>query len=137
VGDETRIAGFDNGISLASFDRGPQVRPGENLRVALTWTVESAPRRDYHVFVHLLDGSGAVWATGDDAPRQGSYPTFWWDVGEVIEDAYTIALGSDVPPGRYWVQAGWYDGGGRVPAFGPDGGRLPGDAVDLGVVEVR
>jgi hypothetical protein len=137
VDDEARIAGFDNGISLANFDRSVQVRPGESLRVALTWTVESAPRRDYHVFVHLIDGSGTVWATGDDAPRHGSYPTSWWEAGEVIEDEYTISLDVDIPPGRYRVQAGWYDGSGRVPAFGSDGGRLPGEAVDLGVVEVR
>jgi hypothetical protein len=130
-------AHFGHGISLASYDRGLQVRPGEKLRVVLTWAVESSPRRDYRVFVHLVDGQGQVWATGDDAPRRGSYPTSWWESGEVIVDEYTLPLGADVPTGRYRVQVGWYDAGGRVPAFGTDGTRLPGEAVDLGTVEVR
>ena len=137
VDDDAPLARFDHGVSLVDYDRGVQVRPGEKLRVALTWTVESAPRRDYHVFVHLVDVLGHVWATGDDAPRQGAYPTSWWEAGEVIVDEYTVPLDADVPPGRYRVQVGWYDGGGRVPAFGMDGARLPGEAVDLGTVEVR
>jgi hypothetical protein len=130
-------ARFDHGVSLVQYDRGGQVRPGEKLRVALTWTVESAPKRDYHVFVHLVDGSGQVWATGDDAPRGGAYPTSWWESGEVVLDEYAVPLGTDVPPGRYRVQVGWYDGRGRVPAYGADGARLPGEALDLGTVEVR
>jgi hypothetical protein len=135
-GDEP-LAHFDHGVSLVSHDRDLQVRPGEKLRVALTWTVADAPRRDYHVFVHLVDGADHVWATGDDAPRRGAYPTSWWEAGEVIADEYAVPLGSEVPPGRYRVQVGWYDSGGRVPAFGVDGARLAGEAVDLGTVEVR
>jgi hypothetical protein len=135
--DNTRLARFGHGVSLAGYDQDDQVRPGEELRVALTWTVESAPRRDYHVFVHLVDASGQVWATGDDAPRQGAYPTSWWEAGEVILDEYTIPLAADVPPGRYRVQVGWYDAGGRVSAVGTDGTRLPGEAVALGTAEVR
>jgi hypothetical protein len=137
VSDNARLAHFGHGISLASYDRDDQVRPGEELRVALIWTVESPPRRDYHVFVHLVDDLGQVWATGDDAPRQGAYPTSWWEADEVILDEYTIPLGADVPPGRYRVQVGWYDAGGRVPAVGADETRLPGEAVDLGTAEVR
>jgi hypothetical protein len=137
VGNNARLARFDHGVSLVSYDRGVQVRPGEKLRVALTWAVESAPKRDYHVFVHLIDELEHVWATGDDAPRQGSYPTSWWEPSEVIVDEYAMPLGTDVPAGRYRVQIGWYDAGGRVPAFGEDGARLPGEAFDLGTVEVR
>jgi len=137
VGDKTRLAHFDHGVSLAGYHRDDQVRPGEELRVGLTWTVESAPQRDYHVFVHLVDSQGQVWATGDDAPRRGAYPTSWWEEGEVILDEYSIELGADVPPGRYRVQVGWYDAGGRVPAVGADGSRLPGEAVGLGTAEVR
>jgi hypothetical protein len=105
--------------------------------VTLTWSVESPPRRDYHVFVHLVDDLGKVWAGGDDAPRQGTYPTSWWEPGEVIADEYAVSIDVDVPTGSYQVQVGWYDAGGRVPAYGKEGARLPGEAVVLGPVEVR
>jgi hypothetical protein len=137
VRDDARLARFEHGVSLARYDRGQQVRPGETLHVALTWSVDSAPQRDYHVFVHLVDGAGQVCADGDDAPRHGAYPTSWWEAGEVIEDEYAITLGPEVQPGRYRVETGWYDSGGRVPGYGVDEIRLPGEAVDLGTVEVR
>lgn len=137
VDADVPVARFEHGVYLASHHRGVQVRPGEKLRVALTWSVESAPQRDYQVFVHLVDDAGEIWAAGDDAPRQGSYPTSWWASGEVIADEYALSLDTDVPPGRHRVLVGWYDAGGRVPAFGSDGTRLTGDALDLGPVEVR
>jgi hypothetical protein len=131
------LARFDHGVSLVHGDWGVQVRPGEELCVTLTWSVESPPRRDYHVFVHLVDDLGKVWAGGDDAPRQGTYPTSWWEPGEVIADEYAVSIDVDVPTGSYQVQVGWYDAGGRVPAYGKEGARLPGEAVVLGPVEVR
>jgi len=137
VGAGAPLARFEHGVVLENYEQGAQVRPGEKLRVDLVWSVESAPRRDYQVFVHLVDELGQVWAAGDDAPRQGSYPTSWWEAGEVIADAYAVLIGADVPPGHYRTQIGWYDAGGRVLAFGGDGARLPGEAVDLGTVEVR
>jgi 4-amino-4-deoxy-L-arabinose transferase-like glycosyltransferase len=131
------LARFGHGVALADCDLDYDVQPGSNLRVALTWTVEEAPRRDYQVFVHLVDGQGRAWAMGDGAPRRGIYPTFWWEVGEVIVDEHLLPLGQDVPTGQYQVLVGWYDGSGRVPAFGLDGALLAGEAVSLGPVEVH
>jgi hypothetical protein len=110
--------------------------------VTLTWTVQARPRRDYTVFVHLVDGQGEVWGYGDSAPRQGNYPTWWWDVDEVIVDEHGLVVTPNAPPGQYVVVAGLYGGDGRVPAYGiharhSDGARLPNDAVALGTVEVR
>jgi 4-amino-4-deoxy-L-arabinose transferase-like glycosyltransferase len=136
------VARLGPGISLAAYAHGGQARAGETLPVTLTWTVQARPRRDYTVFVHLVDGQGEVWGYGDSAPRQGNYPTWWWDVDEVIVDEHGLVVTPNAPPGQYVVVAGLYGGDGRVPAYGidarhSDGARLPNDAVALGTVEVR
>ena len=114
----------------------PDMRPGEALSVTLTWTVQDQPGRDYAVFVHLADDQSQVWGYGDSAPRQGNYPTWWWEPGEVVVDEHILVPALDTPPGRYRVSVGLYDQSGRVPVYGVDGSRAPDDAVDLGQVEV-
>lgn len=130
-------ARFDAGVSLASYEHDERLGAGETLPVTLTWSVQARPRRDYIVFVHLQDEQGKTWGYGDGAPRRGNYPTWWWDVGEVILDVHELAVVPDAPPGRYVVVAGLYDGDGRVPAYRAGGERWPNDAVTLGAVEVR
>ena len=136
------IAHFDAGgvpgsVTLATCERREAVRPGEVLPVALTWTVQASPKRDYAVFLHLEDDAGKVYGYGDGAPRGGNYPIWAWEEGEVIADDRMLAVAADAPPGHYRIVVGLYDGSGRVTAYGADGARLPGDAVDLGMVEVR
>ena len=131
------VATFEAGISLAAYDHGGQVGAGEALPVTLTWSVRSRPGRDYAAFLHLQDVQGRIWGYGDGAPRQGNYPTWWWEAGEVIVDERALRVAPDAPPGRYTVVAGLYGADGRVPARGRDGVRLPGDAVVLGAVEVQ
>jgi hypothetical protein len=131
------LARFEPGMSLAAYAHGAQVQAGEALPVTLTWTVQSRPKRDYVVFVHLVDEQGAIWGYGDGAPRQGNYPTGWWDANEVIVDAHELVVSSEASPGRYTIVTGFYGPAGRVRAVGVDGARLPADAVTLGTVEVR
>jgi hypothetical protein len=131
------VAHFETGISLAAYDHGGHAAAGEMLPVTLTWSAQSRPRRDYTVFAHLQDGQGKTWGYGDGAPRQGNYPTWWWEAGEVVVDVHTLAVAPDAPPGQYNVVVGLYGADGRVPARGPNGARLPGDAVVLDAVEVK
>ena len=125
------------GITLAACAHQGQARAGETAPVTLTWTVQSRPRRDYTVFVHLVDEQGELRGYGDGAPRQGNYPTWWWEVDEVIVDEHGLAIAPGAPPGRYEVVVGLYGADGRVPAYDDAGARLPGDAVTCGRVEVR
>jgi hypothetical protein len=131
------LARFDCGVSLVTSDHQAATPLGEMLPVTLTWTVQSAPGRDYTVFLHLEDGAGKVWGYGDGAPRGGNYPTWAWEPGEVVTDERGVAVATDVPPGHYHLRAGLYDERGRVPAYDASGARLPDDAVDLGMVEVK
>jgi hypothetical protein len=131
------VARFEPGISLAAQGQDRQARPGETFPVALTWTVQARPKRDYTVFVHLESGQGEVWGYGDGAPRQGNYPTSWWNVNEVIVEERGVSIAPDTPPGLYHVVVGLFGADGRVSAYDAAGVRWPGDAVTLGVVEVR
>ena len=125
------------GIVLASADWEASVRAGEELRVRLVWSVDTPPRRDYAVFVHLVDDAGAVRGYGDGPPRGGLYPTWAWAQGEVVEEERVVQVDATTPPGAYRLLVGLYDDSGRVPAYRPDGTRWMHDAVDLGTAEVR
>lgn len=131
------VARFERGVSLAGYDHGGEVRAGEALPVLLTWSVQDRPGSDYTVFVHLAGEGGEVIAYGDGPPRDGLYPTYAWDRGEVVEDQHLMPVAGDSPPGLYRVKVGLYNAGGRVAAYGPNGDRLRDDAVGLGWVEVN
>ena len=130
-------ARFDCGVSLAGHAVDGTTGPGQSVALILTWTVQSAPRRDYSVFAHLEDEQGTIWAYGDGAPRGGNYPTWWWSPGEVVQDERKLTVDPATPPGRYRLKVGLYGADGRVAAYATEGRRLPDDAVDLGLVEVR
>jgi hypothetical protein len=87
--------------------------------------------------VHLVDvATGAIVVQDDAVPRHWTYPTAWWERGEVIEDAILLPL-NGVPPGRYCLVLGLYDQstGERVPAYSADGERYPDDAVPVTTVQ--
>lgn len=90
--------------------------PGYTMREAagpstleLVWQATGQPSANYTVFIHVLrpDGTCCVWQS-DAMPRGGAYPTTRWRPGEVVVDAYEIALSPDLPPGDYPVEVGLY-----------------------------
>lgn len=64
------------------FSRGP-FRPGQTIRVGLTWraTAESMP--DIRPMLRLEQG-GAILAENADLPVNGRYPTDLWGAGELV-----------------------------------------------------
>jgi len=127
-----------------------EVAPGDTLLLTLYWQAEepvgarlprpwAAPPRSYTVFVHLQGPDGNLVAQQDNPPVRGTRPTGGWETGAVIEDPYELALPPDAPVGDYQLGAGMYDPTTleRLPAFAPDGGRLPEDRVALATVQVR
>ena len=120
---------FDGEIRLAGYD----LEQGEDaLRLTLWWQALVTPQADYTVFVHLFDSTTEVLVAQSDAqPRGGAYPTSWWVAGEVVSETITLPL-EGVPQGTYQLAVGLYDRTvTRLPASGPDGGRLPDDRVIL------
>jgi hypothetical protein len=45
----------------------------------------------------------------DSQPLEGDYPTSFWDIGEVIEDEYILAINEDAPTGLYRLEVGMYE----------------------------
>jgi hypothetical protein len=120
-------------VTTALLD--PQVEAGSTLRLALTWRTSTPISDSFKVFVHVVDGSGRLWAQSDSIPGGGLLPMTSWQAGETITDRLAIRLPPDLPPGLYEVRAGIYHpvSGLRLRVTG--GGE--GDYVVIGHIEVR
>ncbi|MBN1813302.1 MAG: hypothetical protein JXA14_15810 [Anaerolineae bacterium] len=96
-GDDFRLLGYD----LAHGD--------DALTLTLHWQALRQPTAYYKVFVHLFDPeTQAVVAQDDAVPRRWTYPTTWWEAGEVVSDEIPLSL-EEVPSGQYQLAVGVYD----------------------------
>lgn len=111
------------------------------LMVRLMWQPIRPADRDYTLFVHLVDETGAIVAQHDGPPLGGRYPTSVWQRGEALLDAVRLTLPPDLPAGRYRLLVGLYDatapGLPRVPVWDAEGRRFPADQVLLEELELR
>jgi len=132
VGDSLTLLGY--GID----DAGLQVTAGQAVSITLYWKARSSPAADYTVFVHLTDASLAPHTQDDGQPRDGTYPTSYWDRGQVVTDTHLLSIPDDLPPGRYDLVSGMYllETGRRLAAVDASGERLPADAVPLTEVHI-
>lgn len=123
----------DAQFGLLGFELSPQIAAGRPLTLTLFWEALQPDGRDYTVFVHLLDASGALVAQADAPPQANGYPTSIWAAGEQIRDPHLITLPADLPPGAYTFHIGLYDPltGLRPLAFNATGSRYPNDSVEL------
>jgi hypothetical protein len=127
-----------NQIDLVGFDlEAWGARPGDTVPLTLYWRAQNVPEEDYTVFTHLVDAQGQIWAQDDDYPVGGDYPTSFWGVGEVVQDAYQLVLPCEVPVGEYEVEVGLYlaSTGTRLPVL-DDEGHVLDNRVVLGRVVV-
>jgi 4-amino-4-deoxy-L-arabinose transferase-like glycosyltransferase len=130
-------ADFDGQIRLVSHSPLPQrISSGEILRLTLIWQADAQIDRDYKVYVHLVDAEGNIVAQRDSEPVAGWHPTSGWRFGEVVRDRHGLTTTPDVVAGEYGVQVGLYDSEGQRLSVLDEAGRLLGDGVSLGAVEV-
>lgn len=99
-GDKIELIGYD--LERAEF------RPQSLVHLTLYWQALGEMDEDYTVFTHFVDDEGRVWAQRDSYPLNGDYPTSVWAVGEVVKDAYEISLPSNIAPGEYEIEVGFY-----------------------------
>ena len=103
-------AAWQGGISLASAQADlAEVRAGDIIPLALTWTASSALPANLSVFVHLGPADGPPVAQNDGAPSAGFRPTTSWRPTETIIDQRGVLITPATPPGRYTLFVGLYD----------------------------
>jgi hypothetical protein len=125
-------------ITLLGYDVDAlQVSPGDTLSVTLYWEAQVPPPVNYTVFLHVAAADGPPHAQDDGPPAEGTYPTSFWDAGEIVTDPRMIPIPADLAPGDYPLVAGMYllETGGRLRWLGPDG-QVRGDAVFLNTITV-
>ena len=138
-GSDPALARVGEAILLAatSVDR-EQARPGDRLTVSVQWQVIGPPGRSLTTFLHLGGPDRPPLATGDSVPRQGYYPTIWWEEGEVIPDSYSLQLPQGLAPGRYPLLIGMYEPESttRLPLY-VAGEQRPADAYTIAWILVE
>ena len=108
---------FDSHLRLLGYDLAqPALHPGETLSVTLYWQATASAASAAKVFVHLYDAQGRLGSQVDGWPVDGTRPPYTWSAGEVIRDRRRVLLPLELPPGRYSLQVGLYDEGGRLVA---------------------
>jgi len=126
---------FGNQLRLSGYALNTdQPTPGQELVLQLLWQAV-APERDYTVFVHILDAEGQGLVGVDAQPLGGLYSmTTHWPRDRVVRDTRRLMIPEDVPPGRYPIEVGLYDGSaaeiGLVPLL-DSRGNLVGDRARL------
>ncbi|MFQ6001033.1 MAG: ArnT family glycosyltransferase [Anaerolineae bacterium] len=131
-------ANLGNQVELIGYDiEEGEVEVGGRVQLTLYWRALAQMDRDYTVFTHLIDEEGRLWGQEDNEPLRGSYPTSFWDVGEVVKDEYELIVKEGTPPGEYLLEVGMYllSTGERLPVL--EGGKVVGDRIPLGEVTVR
>jgi hypothetical protein len=118
----TASAIFGQALTLLGYDLHQEVGM---LHLTLHW--QALRRLDYYkTFVHLYDvQSGILITQHDTVPREWTYPTNWWEAGEVVSDEIALSL-EGVPTGVYRIDVGVYepDTSERLPVQTQDDGPL-------------
>lgn len=101
------------------------------VKLTLFWEGVAKDAADLTVFIHILDAEGNLVAQQDRLPQNGLYPTYLWDAGERVEDAYVVPF--ELPAGTYTVRAGMYElaTGERRPITRSDGREAAERTIDI------
>jgi len=96
---------FGGDLTLLGYDLDQEPNA---LHLTLHWRAERRMSQYYKFFVHLLDrDTSTLVAQADWVPRHWTYPTHWWESGEVVSEDITVPL-VQVPEGRFTVALGVY-----------------------------
>jgi hypothetical protein len=85
---------FDATLRLAGGRVDRNAATGETVAL-LAWAARGKPAEDWAVSVRFMQGGREIGQVDHTHPVFGAYPTSRWAAGEVVADAYPIAL----PPG--------------------------------------
>jgi hypothetical protein len=122
---------FAGGVSLAevSMPDADRFVPGATASLISRWAAGAEVAPALKIFVHLVDGEGAVRAQHDGL----DCPSRFWRMGDRILQRHDLQLPDDLPPGRYAVRIGVYDPRTLAPYPSCDGASY----YELATVDVR
>jgi hypothetical protein len=93
----------------------------DSASVTLYWQAMRRMDVAFKFFVHLYGlGNETPLAQVDMMPHNWTYPTLWWEAGEVVSDEFVLQL-EGLPGGSYQLAVGVYDPDTnvRLPVVGP------------------
>ncbi len=115
-------ATFDDALHLLGYDLEVEA---DAIHITLHWRALRRMEARYKFFVHLYDPeSKALAAQADVMSHNWTYPTTWWEAGEIVSDEIVLSL-EGVPEGRYQLGVGVYHSGTGV--------RLPVVEIPMGL----
>ncbi|MBI5876346.1 MAG: hypothetical protein HZB53_01745 [Chloroflexi bacterium] len=120
-------------LVAARTDRA-DYRPGDTVRVTLTWLARRPIAENFKSFVHV---GAPMLAQSDSDPGGAFTPTSRWAPGELVEDTRVLTIPDGTPPGTLPLFAGLYRFETRqnLPAARA-GVLLPDDRVPIGAIRI-
>jgi hypothetical protein len=106
---------WDDGIALTGvwLDPGPQVHPGETLRVLTSWVRMRADARESSepvvTFIHLWGEDEHLIALDDHPLLEERHPPSQWEPWESVWDRFDLRIPEDLPAGAYRLMIGRYE----------------------------
>ncbi len=89
-----RLLGFTLGEATALL-------PGETVQVDLFWQALVSPGEDLLPRLQLLGDADQIVAERTEKPVVGSFPTAWWQAGDLVRDPHSLPILAAVAPGTY------------------------------------
>ncbi len=125
------FADGDSSLRLLRSWTSQQAKTNGLFYVVLEWQPQRRITRDFKVFVHVTDASGAVVFQQDKLALNALLPTSTWPPGITQRDPYAMLVPAELAAGRYTVRVGLYDPVTNKRLSTPDG-----DAVVIAEVEI-
>jgi len=99
-------ARFGEALHLLGYDARSE---DDTLVIGLYWQALRRMDESFKFFFHLYDReTGEIVAQQDAVPRDWTYPTDWWEAGEIVLDDARLSLQS-LSSDRYELAVGVYD----------------------------
>lgn len=88
---------WNDQIELLGVSFDPvEINQGEEVTVTTCWTTRVTIDDDYALAIHLLDNEFQSFGQRDSYHGQGTYPTSFWQPGDIFCDSYEVAVSREV-----------------------------------------